>query len=60
MIVTRSVSDGSLNSDVLGQFKAQPRAILATGIILALLGLVPALPRRRSCWWAAAWVLAAS
>ena len=38
MIVTRSVSDGSLNSDVLGQFKAQPRAILATGIILALLG----------------------
>lgn len=32
MIVTRSVSDGSLNSDVLGQFKAQPRAILATGI----------------------------
>ena len=44
MIVTRSVSDGSLNSDVLGQFKAQPRAILATGIILALLGLVPGAP----------------
>ena len=44
MIVTRSVSDSSLNSDVLGQFKAQPRAILATGIILALLGLVPGAP----------------
>ena len=44
MISDRSVSDGSLNSDVLGQFKAQPRAILATGIILALLGLVPGAP----------------
>lgn len=44
MIVTRSVSDGSLNTDVIGQFKAQPRAILSTGIVLALLGLVPGAP----------------
>ena len=44
MIVTRSVSDGSLNTDVIGQFKAQPRAILATGIILALLALIPGAP----------------
>ena len=44
MIVTRSVSDGSLNTDVVGQFKAQPRAIMSTGIILALLGLVPGAP----------------
>lgn len=29
MIVTRSVSDGSLNTDVISQFKAQPRAIMA-------------------------------
>lgn len=32
MIVTRSVSDGSLNTDVISQFKAQPRAIMATGM----------------------------
>ena len=44
MIVTRSVSDGSLNTDVIGQFKAQPRAILATGVILVLLGIVPSTP----------------
>ena len=44
MIVTRSVSDGSLNTDVISQFKAQPRAILSTGIILALLGLIPGAP----------------
>ena len=44
MVVTRSVSDGSLNTDVLNQFKAQPRAIMATGIILAFLGLIPGAP----------------
>ncbi len=44
MIVTRSVSDGSLNKDVIGQFKAQPRAILSTGVVLILLGLVPGAP----------------
>ena len=44
MIVTRSVSDGSLNTDVISQFKAQPRAILATGVILVLLGIFPGTP----------------
>ncbi len=44
MIVTRSVSDGSLNTDVVSQFKAQPRAILATGVILVLLGIFPGTP----------------
>ncbi|MGI5962449.1 MAG: flagellar biosynthesis protein FlhA [Lawsonibacter sp.] len=44
MIVTRSVSDGSLNTDVIQQFKAQPRAILSTGVILALLAFVPGAP----------------
>ena len=44
MIVTRSVSEGSLNTDVIQQFKAQPRAILSTGVVLALLGLVPGAP----------------
>ncbi len=44
MIVTRSVSDGSLNTDVISQFKAQPRAIMATGVILLLLGIFPGTP----------------
>ena len=44
MIVTLSVSDGSLNTDVISQFKAQPRAIMATGMILLMLGLFPGTP----------------
>ena len=44
MIVTRSVSDGSLNRDVVGQFAAQPRAIMATGIILLFLSAIPRTP----------------
>lgn len=45
MIVTRAVSDGSLNTDVLSQFKAQPRAIMATGIILFFLAIMPGTPK---------------
>ena len=44
MIVTRSVSEGSLNKDVVAQFKAQPRAILTTGILLIFLALIPNTP----------------
>lgn len=44
MIVTRSVSDGSLNTDVLGQFKAQPRAIMTTGVVLLILAIIPNTP----------------
>ncbi len=44
MIVTRSVSDGSLNTDVLGQFKAQPRAIMTTGVVLLILAVIPNTP----------------
>ncbi len=44
MIVTRSVSDGSLNTDVIGQFKNQPRAIMATGVILLFLAVIPNTP----------------
>jgi flagellar biosynthesis protein FlhA len=44
MIVTRSVSEGSLNKDVVRQFRAQPRAMLSTGVILLLLALVPNTP----------------
>ena len=45
MIVTRSVSEGSLNKDVIGQFKAQPRAIMTTGVILLFLAAIPNTPR---------------
>ena len=44
MIVTRSVSEGSLNEDVVGQFKAQPRAIVTTGVILTILAVIPGTP----------------
>ena len=44
MIVTRSVSEGSLNKDVIGQFSAQPRAIMATGVILLFLAMIPRTP----------------
>jgi len=44
MIVTRSVSEGSLNSDVLRQFKAQPRAIMVAGIVLLFLAVMPQTP----------------
>ncbi len=44
MIVTRSVSDGSLNADVINQFAAQPRAILTAGAVLVILGLIPGTP----------------
>lgn len=45
MIVTRSVSEGSLNEDVSGQFKSQPRAIMFTGAVLAVLILIPGMPK---------------
>ncbi len=44
MIVTRAVSEGSLNDDVSKQFLAQPRAIIMTGGVLIILGLVPGMP----------------
>ena len=44
MVVTRSVSEGSLNRDVIAQFKAQPRAMMATGVILLFLGVIPNTP----------------
>ena len=44
MIVTRSVSDGSLNSDVINQFARQPRAILTAGAVLVIMGIIPGTP----------------
>jgi len=44
MIVTRSVSEGSLNSDVVKQFTAQPRAIIGSGAALVFLAAMPNTP----------------
>ena len=44
MIVTRSVSEGSLNADVIKQFARQPRAILTAGVVLLILGVIPGTP----------------
>lgn len=45
MIVTRAVSEGSLNIDVTKQFSAQPKAIMMTGGVLAILLLIPGMPK---------------
>lgn len=45
MIVTRAVSEGSLNEDVSQQFLAQPRAIMITGGVILVLMLVPGMPK---------------
>jgi len=45
MIVTRSVSEGSLNTDVIHQFTAQPRAFAVAGAALIFLGIMPNTPR---------------
>ncbi len=44
MIVTRAVSEGSLNQDVSKQFLAQPRAIMMTGGVLLILAVIPGMP----------------
>jgi len=44
MIVTRSVSEDSLNADVLREFKMQPRAIMVAGVVLLFLTVMPNTP----------------
>ena len=44
MIVTRSVSEDSLNNDVLRQFRMQPRAIMGAGVVLLFLAAMPHTP----------------
>lgn len=45
MVVTRAVSEGSLNEDATKQFMAQPKAIMMTGGVLAILLVVPGMPK---------------
>lgn len=44
MIVTRAVSEGSLNEDVSKQFKAQPTALIIAGGLMGVLAAVPGTP----------------
>ncbi|HOV41612.1 MAG TPA: flagellar biosynthesis protein FlhA, partial [Oscillospiraceae bacterium] len=41
MIVTRSASEGSLNSDIKNQFASQPMVLIITGAVISLMFLVP-------------------
>lgn len=45
MVVTRAVSEGSLNTDVSRQFLAQPRSIITAGGILLFLTVIPGMPK---------------
>lgn len=44
MIVTRAVSEGSLNEDVSKQFLAQPYSIMLSGIAIAVMTVIPGMP----------------
>jgi len=44
MIVTRAVSDGSLNEDISRQFMSQPYAIMMSGVVMAGLTFIPGMP----------------
>ena len=44
MIVTRAVSEGSLNEDVSKQFMAQPTAIMISGVVVGVLTVIPGMP----------------
>lgn len=45
MIVTRAVAEDSLNIDVTRQFLNQPRSMMLTGAVLAILLVVPGMPK---------------
>lgn len=44
MIVTRSVAEGSLNEDISKEFRAQPRAFIIAGMMVAVLAVIPGMP----------------
>ena len=58
MIVTRAVSEGSLNDDVSKQFLAQPRSIMISGIVIAVMSVIPGMPRIQ-LWIVAAGLISA-
>ncbi len=44
MIVTRAVSEGSLNEDISKQFMAQPYSIMISGVVMAVMSMIPGMP----------------
>ena len=44
MIVTRAVAEGSLKEDISKQFAAQPTAIMVSGVVIAVLAVIPGMP----------------
>lgn len=48
MIVTRAVSEGSLNEDVSKQFLAQPHAMIVAGAAVAVMAVIPGMPMVRT------------
>lgn len=44
MIVTRAVAKGSLNEDISQEFLQQPRAFTISGILVAVLAVIPGMP----------------
>ena len=58
MVVTRAVSEGTLNDDISGQFMAQPRAIMLTGFVMIVLMLVPGMPKVQLAVMAAVLIIA--
>ena len=57
MIVTRAVSEGSLNNDVIKQFLAQPQSLMIAGLILAVFAIFPGTPHIQRILIAAALIL---
>ena len=57
MIVTRAVSEGSLNNDVIKQFLAQPQSLMIAGLILAVFAIFPGTPHIQLILIAAALIL---
>lgn len=57
MIVTRAVSEGSLNNDVIKQFLAQPQSLMIAGLILAVFAIFPGTPHIQLILVAAALIL---
>lgn len=45
MVVTRAVAEGSLNEDASRQFLAQPKAMMITGATLAIMLVIPGMPK---------------
>ncbi len=49
MIVTRSASEDTLNSDILGQMRAQPMVMLIAGGVMIIMMLIPGFPKVQLC-----------